>query len=130
MKALAIKKMLIKIEKFTFTHHDAIQGDSFKLNHSIKKEVFSSENNRHTLKLHFNVENTNENPFPIDLEVIIKADFIIENSLHEDISSFLNFQAVQILYPYLRSAVANLTATAMVPSINLPLVNPNIIETK
>ncbi len=67
------------------------------------------------------IENTEEKPFPVNLTVrmigIFEKDNIPENSLKD----FLEVQAVQIILPYVRALVTNLTSAAFMPPLVLPV---------
>lgn len=83
----------------------------------IKDKVFFTS-------LVLDVKSTDEKPFPVNLFVAFKAIFEFSESDNElEIDNFLKTDAVQIMYPYLRSIVTNLTSTAMMPPIILPIVD-------
>lgn len=104
----------------------------FKLNPQIQKKIgkANSPGNAYVVEIRVEILNTPENPFPIDLVASLSGIFNIEGDNVEDINNFLQLQGFQMVFPYLRSLVANMTANAMMPPIFLPIVYANQFEEK
>ena len=68
------------------------------------------------------IENTEESPKPFDLTVRITGIFETAASTDEERKAF-TVEATEVLYPYLRAAVTNLTTAAFAAPIVLPVVN-------
>lgn len=104
----------------------------FKLNPQIQKKIgkANSPGNAYVVEIRVEILNTPENPFPIDLVASLSGIFNIEGDNVEEINNFLQLQGFQIVFPYLRSLVANMTANAMMPPIFLPIVFANQFEEK
>lgn len=66
-----------------------------------------------------------EQPFPFDMDIIVS----LVTSLPEELPSnfnlkeYLKINSINILFPYVRSVVTNVTASALVNPIFLPLVD-------
>ena len=58
-----------------------------------------------------------------ELKVQISGTFKLDNWEDEDRNIFINTNAIVILYPFVRSLVATLTANANVPTYVLPVFN-------
>jgi preprotein translocase subunit SecB len=72
------------------------------------------------------IENTEKEPTPFDLHALVRGIFIVdEKSSEQDACDFLDTYGTQIVFPYLRSLVSSLTAAAMIPSLQLPLISPD-----
>lgn len=84
--------------------------------------------NRYTVELSIKFTNTKERPFPIDLFVKITGVFEFESDNEDEVKQFLKLQAVQLLFPYLRTMVSNITSTALMNSLLIPLINITEIE--
>lgn len=69
------------------------------------------------------IMNTPDNPFPVDIKVSITAVFDMDNFPKEQYDSFLKLNAVQIVFPYVRNIISNITTSAMIPPIILPIVD-------
>ena len=104
----------------------------FKVNPQIQKKIgkANSPGNAYVVEVRVEILNTPENPFPIDLVASLSGIFNIEGDNVEEINNFLQLQGFQMVFPYLRSLVANMTANAMMPPIFLPIVYANQFEEK
>lgn len=106
-------------------------GD-FKLNPQIQRRIGKAQNpeNSYVVEVRAEIHNTPENPFPMDLVASVSGIFNVEGDNMEEINNFLKIQGFQIVFPHLRSLVANITANAMMPAIFLPIVFANQFEDK
>jgi preprotein translocase subunit SecB len=69
-------------------------------------------------------DNAEANNYPFSLVVSLSGSFVFDGDM--DNESFLNFckaSGTSVLFPFLRSAVANITATGNVQPLMLPLIN-------
>lgn len=106
-------------------------GD-FKLNPQIQRRIGKAQNpeNSYVVEVRAEIHNTPENPFPMDLVASVSGIFNVEGDNMEEINNFLKIQGFQMVFPHLRSLVANMTANAMMPAIFLPIVFANQFEDK
>lgn len=76
------------------------------------------------ISLAVKIESNEKEPKPFDLNVNLVGVFELdkEDYTAQEERSFV-IEATQMLYPYLRSAVTNLTAQAYVTPLNLPIIN-------
>ena len=104
----------------------------FKLNPKIQKKIgkANSPENTYIVEVRVEIRNTPENPFPIDLVASLSGIFNIEGDNMDEINNFLQLQGFQMVFPHLRSLVANMTANAMMPPIFLPIIFANQFEEK
>lgn len=64
------------------------------------------------------------NNYPFFIRVRLVGEFFLEgDSTDQDLINYCEVNGTAVLFPYLRSTVATLTAIAGVPSLNLPLIN-------
>lgn len=77
--------------------------------------------------LSVSIKDSKENPFPFDLELKISllSKFGNDEISKKNLEDYLRFNSINILFPYLRSTITNLTSAAMVNPIVLPLINVN-----
>ena len=89
------------------------------------KQIENIENNIKEIqnKTNINLENKEENPFPINLKIVLTGNFSLEKVANEDRDNFLKHQAVQILFPYIRTMVSNITSSSMMMPIVLPVID-------
>lgn len=76
------------------------------------------------ISLAVKIESNEKEPKPFDLSVNLVGIFELEKEDYnaQEERAFV-IEATQLLYPYLRSAVSNLTAQAYVSPLNLPIIN-------
>lgn len=74
------------------------------------------------------IESTNAEPKPFDMTLKLVAVFELEEEiwLVEEEKEFAQ-ASTRIMFPYLRSAVANLTTTAMMPPLQLPVIDGGLM---
>ena len=70
-------------------------------------------------------EDSEKNNYPFYMKVVVEGDFLggeeaIDNEMFEKL---LNYNAVSILFPYVRSIISTYTAQANVPPLILPPIN-------
>ena len=69
------------------------------------------------------IESTENEPKPFNINVTLVGIFEVEDVKNDiDERSFV-IEATRIVYPYLRSAVTNLTAGAYIAPLNLPVIS-------
>lgn len=73
------------------------------------------------VSLSVKVESTEEEPKPFDIFVTLVGIFGTELSAEEERPFVV--EATRILYPYLRAAVTNLTSSAFIAPLNLPVID-------
>lgn len=66
-----------------------------------------------------------EQPFPFDLDVVVSLITGLPDKLPEEfnLKEYLKISSLNILFPYVRSVVTNITSSAMVNPIILPLID-------
>lgn len=123
---LPLKRMNIQVSKLEL-NNKFISG-TFQLNHQIKRQTGKLGDNVYFTELQFEVKDHADTVYPINISVHIRAN--IEFSLGEketDIENFLKVEAVNILYPYLRSTVSGLTTLAMIPPVVIPVIDTKLL---
>ena len=71
--------------------------------------------------IRFEMKSTPENPTPYNTVVHVVGVFEATDVTEDDMKT-LQYATTNVMLPYLRSAVANLLATAMLPPIQIPLI--------
>ena len=70
-------------------------------------------------------KNTEENPFPVDIKVDMTARIEL-TKIPEDVNdTFLKYNAVSLLLPYARTILTNMTTSALIVPIVLPIIDPH-----
>lgn len=121
---------MYKLKKTTFTTQQLsiktnnIKPGNFKLNPSITRRTGKIRDKVFFTSLTLAIKNTEEHPFPVDVFVDFRGIFeFSEYDTELDVQDFLKLEAVKIMFPYLRSIVSNLSTTAMLPPIILPVTD-------
>lgn len=90
------------------------------------RQVLKSNENAKNVMIDFSVtiESTEAEPKPFDLQVSLRGIFELEKAEYtpDEERSFV-IEATKMLYPYLRSAVTNLTAQAYINPLTLPVIS-------
>ena len=80
------------------------------------------------ISLAVKIESSEKEPKPFDLNVNLVGVFELEKEDYnaQEERAFV-IEATQLLYPYLRSTVSNLTAQAYISPLNLPIITGHIV---
>lgn len=75
-------------------------------------------------------KNTKENPFPIDIKVDVMARIELDVVPKEAQDEFLENNVVSVLLPYVRTMITNMTSSALMVPIILPMIDPHELYPK
>ena len=67
------------------------------------------------------IASTEAEPKPFDINVTLVGIFEVETANESEERSFV-IEGTKLIYPYLRAAVTNLTASAYIAPLNLPVI--------
>ena len=73
------------------------------------------------IALSVKIQSTEQEPKPFDINVTLVGVFEAELANQNEERSFV-IEGTKLIYPYLRSAVTNLTANAYIAPLNLPVI--------
>lgn len=110
------------INEITLVNHH-ITGQSFKVDPQIHRKIDIIDDFHAAVTYILEIKNTQEHPFPMDITVSLTGQFDLSKLAKENIDDFLKIQTCQILFPQIRSIVASLTTSALMPPILLPIVD-------
>ena len=71
------------------------------------------------------IKSTDSCEFPFDLKIDVSGFFNIKDDEEDKILDLLESKGVQLVYPYVRALATNLTTSALMPPLILPLILPN-----
>ena len=130
MRESILKFVNYTVEKMIFEAHACEKTDApIEIKQNISKRISMKENGCFDASLAFKTVPQEDVIYPFDIEVVVTGHFQIENNVEEDIETIdgiVNQNSFAILFPYLRSIITNLTATANIPPIILPILNLTI----
>lgn len=100
----------------------------FSLEPVFTKDISQLENDEFQATISFEIKPSEKNPSPFNLKVILVGDFAFNTKGECDLDGeakrhIMNHNAFSILFPFLRAIVANLTTTANMPSLMLPVMD-------
>ena len=75
------------------------------------------------IALSVKIESTEAEPKPFDINTSLVGVFELEKEPSAQEERAFVIEATQLMYPYLRAAVTNLTAQAYITPLNLPVIN-------
>jgi preprotein translocase subunit SecB len=78
--------------------------------------------NMYFLNLEVKIESTEQEPKPFNLKCRLVGAFQVEDLETDEDRQILAVSMTEVVYPYLRSAVSTLTATAFINPVILPVV--------
>lgn len=75
--------------------------------------------------INFRVLDKEEQPFPFDLDIVVAliTEFPKKMPNDFDLKTYLKIDSIKVLFPYVRSIVTNITSSALVTPIFIPLVD-------
>ncbi len=120
---MKIKHVSITTDKLSIANNHIKKGN-YKLNPLMNRSTGRIDDNRYFTQINLKIDGASEQNFPVNLEVSMRATFTFDNlDPLDDTNAFLKTEGVNILFPYLRAAVTNLSTAAMMPPIILPIMN-------
>ncbi len=75
------------------------------------------------IALSVKIESTEKEPKPFDINATLVGVFEVTELRNEKEERNFVIEGTKIIYPYLRSAVTNLTANAFIAPLNLPVIS-------
>ena len=100
-----------------------IPEKEYTISPKVTRNITAIDEKHTAVELILEILNQEETPFPLDIRVSLTGIFDISTLPKESVDRFLKVQTVQILYPYIRTMVSNITASSMLPPIILPLTD-------
>ena len=100
-----------------------LRNGQFEANINLRRNIDKKDDSHYFVTLILTVTNDVEHPFPVDLKVSISGLFDVSKLKEKDIQDFVDIQTCQLLLPHVRSIIASLTASAMIPPLLIPIVD-------
>ncbi len=120
---IKVIKMMLVTDKVELTNNHLPMG-KFKVDHVIRRDIGRINEKAYFTQLTLEIKDKPDLKYPINMHVAIKGIFEFEqNDNINEINQFLKYQGVNLIYPYLRSMVTNLTINAMMAPIILPIID-------
>ena len=118
MKALTAEELSFKVNPIKAT-----PDTKFEIKPLFSRQIrHANENPKiNIVILECKIESTEESPKPFNLIARFVGVFEVNNMQTEEDRRFFAINATETMFPYLRAAVANLTADALINPLTLPV---------
>ena len=100
-----------------------IKDGSFPVDPQVRRTINKLDDNHSAVTYELVLKNTVSQPFPFDIEVSLTGVFDVSKLDDKSADDFLKVQSCQIIFPQIRTIVANLTASSFIPPILLPIID-------
>lgn len=99
-------------------------GQKVDIKPHFSRQVRQSNSNDmvNVVALTVTIESTEEEPKPFDIHITLSGIFEFESKPSKKDEHKFVVETTQMLFPYLRAAVTNLTAQAYIAPLNLPVI--------
>lgn len=116
------KLLNIKVNKFDFKLNEYNQGD-YNINLEFGKKINKIDDNKSELILKLRIMDNEEVHTPFNIEYEMATLFEFEDLSKEEYEGFMNINAIQIAFPYMRSTLTSLTSSLMIKPVVLPIID-------
>ena len=116
------------VDKIFFEVNDEYnysKAKEIKLNQDLNKTINKIDENTFKTTLNFKIYGTEVIPVPFTLSISISGLFGLEDWESEKNKQIAEKNTVAILFPFLRSLIATVTANCSVPPYVMPVINVN-----
>ena len=119
LKALTADELSFKVNPIKAT-----PDTKFEIKPMFTRQIRqANENNKvNIVILECKIESTEESPKPFNLKVRFVGVFEVNNMTTDEDKRIFAINATETMFPYLRAAVTNLTADALINPLTLPVV--------
>lgn len=127
---MGVRLNYVKFNELNLKENNINDQTDFTLSYNIEKEFIGESDNLFLCRLYFSIKSTKTNVFPFDIKVTVEGEFNIENEDVKEIEQFKNVQCIQMLFPYLRQTITQLTTLSMHSPLVIPIANTTDIKLK
>lgn len=116
------------VEKICFILNDGFEfnDEPIKLNPTFDRGIKKINKDSAKIILGFEIKSTEENPSPFNLSIVISGIFELNDWESKD-TDIMKYNTLSVLFPFLRSLIATVTANASIPPYILPVININAL---
>lgn len=118
-KGITAEELSFKINRVRLNPEDKLD-----IKPQFSRQVRKVNNNEklNFVALSVKIESTEAEPKPFDINVTLVGIFEVSDVKNDAEERSFVIEATKNIYPYLRSAVTNLTASAYIAPLNLPII--------
>ena len=120
LKALSADELSFKVNPIKATN-----DTNFEIKPMFSRQIRQANENPkiNLVVLECKIESTEESPKPFNLHVRFVGVFEVNNMNNDEDRRSFAINATETMFPYLRAAVTNLTADALINPLTLPVVS-------
>ena len=111
------------VRKILFNNY--VKNGSFSFKPDVSVSISKISNDEWDTSFSVKVANKEDTPFPFDLDVVVSLITRFNGVVPEkkELLDYLRFGSTNILFPYVRSVITNVSTAAMVAPLILPLAD-------
>lgn len=115
------------IDNITFDRNPNFKftGQSVKLKTKLHHDIKKIDDDKAKITLKYEILQDKNNSSPFSLNISISGEFKMKEWEKEENIESMKYDTAAIIFPYLRSAVTNITAIANFPPYVMPTINPH-----
>ncbi len=119
LKALSADELYFKVNPIK-----AAPDTKFEIKPAFSRQIRQANDNPkiNIVIMECKIESSEESPKPFDMRVRFVGVFEVENMTSDEDKRIFAINATETIFPYLRAAMTNLTADALIPPLMLPVV--------
>ena len=120
LKALSADELSFKVNPIKAT-----PDTRFEIKPLFSRQIrqANEDNKIHLVVLECKIESTEESPKPFNLHVRFVGVFEVNNMNNDEDRRIFAINATETMFPYLRAAITNLTADALINPLTLPVIS-------
>lgn len=120
LKALSADELSFKVNPIKAT-----PDTKFEIKPLFSRQIrqANEDNKIHLVVLECKIESTEEAPKPFNLHVRFVGVFEVNNMTSDEDRRIFAINATETMFPYLRAAITNLTADALINPLTLPVIS-------
>ena len=117
-KGITAEELSFKLNRVKLNPEDKLD---IKPQFSLQLRKVNGNDKLNFIALSVKIESSEAEPKPFDINVTLVGVFEAEVANQNEERNFV-IEGTKLIYPYLRSAVTNLTANAFIAPLNLPVI--------
>ena len=104
--------------------NNEMNGQKYRLQPHFFKSIEKIEDGKYKLSLSVEIKNTEDSPFPLDIDIEFETVYTFKDyESDEELENYLNFGAIQMIFPYMRTAITSIVSAALLPPLVLPIID-------
>lgn len=125
---MKVTNQIIKVNRIILHNLDLI-GKDYQINPLYEKRIKKIDNETYSIELTVRLSHMDNHPFPVNFETSFYAQFHFDDFPDDkSIINYLNVNAVQFVFPLMRSSINNVFTAALLPPLILPVIDVRVFK--